>query len=297
MKDLKGICVPICTTFDKSGDRIDEGALLTHVDRLLDAGVHTILSCGGTGEFAYLTETERRQIHQLIGKHVRGKAKFVVQSSAVSTRDTIENAKFAEGLGADAIMVLPPYFEGPTMDGVIWHYEHVAGAIKTPIVVYNIPQHTNKDVTPELFSELLKIDNIRYIKDSTGDLTRIQQLLATGGKVLNGGDTLAFQALVAGCPGVIWGGANAVPKEAVQLYDLVTGGKLAEAAALWQRILPVQIFFWTHDYNSAVKAATNLLGGKVGICRKPALPLKESEIDALKQALAPLSRVPAAALT
>ena len=295
MKELKGICVPICTTFDATGDRLDDGALLAHVDWLLDAGVHTILSYGGTGEFAYLTEAERRHIHQLIGKHVQGKANFVVQSSAISTRDTIENARFAESLGPDAIMVLPPYFEGPTMDGVMWHYEHVAKAVKTPIVVYNIPQHTNKDVTPELFSRLLEIDNIRYIKDSSGNLTRIQELIATGGGILNGGDSLMFQALVAGCPGVIWGGANAMPKEAVRLYDLVAGGKLSEAAALCQKILPAQIFFWTHDYNSAVKAATNLLGGNVGICRKPALPLKETEVEALRRSLAPLTGIHAAA--
>lgn len=290
MSDLKGICVPICTPFDKSGDKVDEGALAAHVDGLLDAGVHMILSCGGTGEFAYLTETERRRIHTLVGKQVQGKAHFIVQSSAISTRDTIENAKVAESLGAEAIMVLPPYFEGPTMDGVMWHYEHVAKAIKTPIVIYNIPQHTNRDVTPELFARLLKIENIQYIKDSTGNLTRIQQLVATGGKVFNGGDTLMFPALMGGCNRVIWGGANATPREAVQLYELFAAGKLAEASALWKRILPAQIFFWTHDYNSAVKAATNLLGGKVGICRKPALPLTDGEVTELRQALAALGR-------
>ena len=140
MSELKGVCVPACTPFDKTGDNVDEKALSAHIERLLEAGVHAVVSCGGTGEFAYLSEAERRQIHQLIAKRVHGRSKFVAQSSAVSTRDTIENAKFAEGLGADAVMILPPYFEGPTMDGVMWHYETVARAIKTPIVVYNIIQ-------------------------------------------------------------------------------------------------------------------------------------------------------------
>jgi 4-hydroxy-tetrahydrodipicolinate synthase len=290
MSELKGVCVPACTPFDKSGDNVDEKALSAHLERLLEAGVHAVVSCGGTGEFAYLSESERRQIHQLIAKRVHSRARFVAQSSAVSTRDTIENAKFAEGLGADAVMILPPYFEGPTMDGVTWHYETVARAIKTPIIVYNIPQNTNRDITPDLFSRLLEIDNIQYIKDSTGDFTRIQQLIATGGKVLNGGDTLAFPALVAGCPGLIWGGVNATPKEAVRLYDLVVKGDLNTAAALWKTILPAQIFYWTHDYNSSVKAATNLLGGNVGICRKPALPLPEDDLANLKAALSVLGR-------
>lgn len=290
MSELKGICVPACTPFDKSGDNVNEKALSAHLDRLVEAGVHGIVSCGGTGEFAYLTETERRQIHQIIAKLVRGKATFIAQASAVSTRDTIENAKFAEGLGADALMILPPYFEGPTMDGVMWHYEAVARAIKTPIVVYNIPQNTNRDVTPDLFARLLEIDNIQYIKDSTGDFTRIQQLIATGGKVLNGGDTLAYAALVAGCPGVIWGGANAMPKEAVRLFDLVAKGDLNGAATVWKAMLPAQIFYWTHDYNSSVKAATNLLGGDVGICRKPALPLSDADLAELKDALKSVGR-------
>jgi 4-hydroxy-tetrahydrodipicolinate synthase len=288
MSELKGICVPACTPFDKSGDNVDEKALSAHIERLLEAGVHAVVSCGGTGEFAYLSEAERRQIHQLIATRVHGKSRFVAQSSAVSTRDTIENAKFAESLGADALMILPPYFEGPTMDGVMWHYETVARAIKTPIIVYNIPQNTNRDITPDLFKRLLEIENIQYIKDSTGDFTRIQQLIATGGKVLNGGDTLAFPALVAGCPGLIWGGVNATPKEAVHLYEVVTKGDLKAAATLWKTLLPAQIFYWTHDYNSSVKAATNLLGGNVGICRKPALPLPESELAELKAALSAL---------
>jgi 4-hydroxy-tetrahydrodipicolinate synthase len=290
MSELKGVCVPTCTPFDKSGDSVDEKAVSAHLERLLEAGVHAVVSCGGTGEFAYLTEPERRRIHEVVGKQVRGKAGFVAQVSAISTRDTIENAKAAQDLGADALMVLPPYFEGPTMDGVMWHYETVARAVKTPIIVYNIPQNTNRDITPELFSRLLQIDNIQYIKDSTGDFTRIQQLIATGGKVLNGGDTLAFPALVAGCPGLIWGGVNATPNEAVRLYELVAKGDLNAAAALWKTILPAQIFYWTHDYNSSVKAATNLLGGKVGICRKPALPLGDAEIAELKLALGALGR-------
>lgn len=288
MADLKGICVPVCTPFDKSGDRIDEGALRAHVDSMIEAGVHIVLSAGGTGEFAYLTEEERRRVHKIVGKQAAGRARFIAHSSAISTRDAIENSKFAEGLGADAVMLLPPYFEGPTLDGVLYHYERVAGSIATPIVVYNIPQNTHRDMTPEVLARLLQFDNIRYIKDSTGDLVRIQQLVAMGARVFNGGDPLAFQALAAGCIGCIWGGVNAMPREAVRLYELVSAGKLADAAALWQRLLPAQIFFWTHDYNPSVKLATNLLGRKVGACRMPLQPLGKEDQRELKRALAAL---------
>jgi 4-hydroxy-tetrahydrodipicolinate synthase len=211
-----------------------------------------------------------------------------VQTSAINTADTIANSKAAADMGADAIMVLPPYFEGPTMDGVCWHYEAVARAVDLPLVVYNIPQNTNIDITPEIFSKLMKVGNIQYIKDSTSSLVRIQQLVATGGKIFNGGDPIAFQALLAGCVGCIWGAVNAMPKEAVALYRLVAAGKLAEAAELWKRMLPAQLFFWTHDYNPSIKAATNLAGRKIGDCRKPLQSLSEADMAQLRAAVAPL---------
>ena len=174
------------------------------------------------------------------------------------------------------------------MDGVKWHYEKVARTVPLPLVVYNIPQNTNIDITPEIFAELMKIENIQYIKDSTASLVRIQQLVATGGKIFNGGDPIAFQALLAGCIGCIWGAVNAMPREAVELYRLVSAGKLTEAARLWQRLLPAQLFFWTHDYNPSIKAATTIAGRRIGECRKPLQTLSESDLGELRRAMAPL---------
>jgi 4-hydroxy-tetrahydrodipicolinate synthase len=212
----------------------------------------------------------------------------MVQTSAINTVDTIEESKHAEGLGADAVMVLPPYFEGPDRAGVVYHYEKVAGALKTPVMVYNIPQATNIDITPDLYGELLQVENIRYIKDSTGSLIRIQELLAVGGSVFNGADPIAFEALIAGCPGCIWGAVNAMPGEAVQLFDLVASDKLNEARDLWRRLVPAQLFFWSHIYNAAVKQATNLSGRPVGPCRDPVRPLTEDQQSGLSEALSPL---------
>ena len=289
MTKLNGICVPICTPFDESGERLDEGALRNHVDSMIEAGVHIVLVCGGTGEFAYLRADEKRRIAEIAGRHIDGRARFMVQTSAINTADAIEYAKHAEGLGADAVMVLPPYFEGPDRNGVRDHYERIARATRTPIMVYNIPQATNIDITPDFFRELLEIEGIEYIKDSTADLVRIQQLLTTGGTVFNGADPIAFAALLAGCPGCVWGAVNAMPAEAVALYDMITSGKLAEARALWQRMLPFQLFLWEHIYNAAAKAATNLSGRPVGPCRLPVQPLEPAELAALETALAALA--------
>ena len=288
MKELKGICSALCTPFTEDGEKVDETGLRNHIDSMIEAGVHIILVCAGTGEFAYLRPEERKSIAAIAAKHMDGRADLIVQTSAINTADTIEFSKHAEGVGADCLLILPPYFEGPDNDGVYYHFEKISEAIEIPIMVYNLPQHTGIDITPDFLKRLMEIDKVQYIKDSMGDLVRIQELLTTGAKVFNGGDPIAFYSLLAGCPGCVWGAVNAMPKEAVDLYDFVVSDRLCEARDLWKRMFPANSFFWSHVYNASVKAATNLSGRKVGPCRKPVQPLTDPEMRELKDALKPL---------
>jgi len=290
MKELKGICAASCTPFKEDGEKLDESALKEHIDYLIDAGVHIILVCGGTGEFAYLRPEEKKRIASISAKHINGRAAFMVQTSAINTIDAINNAKYAEDVGADALLVLPPYFEGPDAEGVFYHYEQISNAINIPIVAYNIPVHSGFDITPEFFRRLMEIDNVRYIKDSTGDLTRIRKLVKVTenkAKVFNGSDPIAFESLMAGTVGCIWGAVNVMPKQCVQLYNLITEGDLISARKLWKKMFPANMFFWSHVYNSSVKTATNLVGRKIGECRKPVLPLNDSDLAELKDTLKP----------
>jgi 4-hydroxy-tetrahydrodipicolinate synthase len=281
MTELSGVCVPVCTLFNDDDETIDERGYLRHIDRMIETKTDIILACGGTGEFAYLTTEEKRRLVEITGKHIENRASFIAQTSAISLRDTIDATKHAADHGADALMILPPYFEGPDAAGVYHHFEKVAEATDLPIMVYNIPVHSGFDITPDFFSKLLEIDNIKYIKDSTGDLIRIQELLQTSGKVFNGGDPITYPALAAGCVGCVWGAINFIPEEAVELYALVEEGKLGEANQLWQRLLPSQLFIWTHVYNSAVKSAANYRGFNVGQCRAPVLPLSNQDLSIL----------------
>lgn len=285
MSDLSGVCVPVCTVFDPSGASIDEGRYLAHIDRMLDAKVDIILPCGGTGEFAYLSSDEKKRLIEITGKHIQGRAKMIAQTSAIYLADTINTTQHAADHGADAVMVLPPYFEGPDARGVMSHYEAVAKCSSAPLMVYNIPVHSGFDVTPEMFAALLEIDGIEYIKDSTGDFIRIQELIQTGGKVFNGGDPITYQALVAGCVGCVWGSVNFLPDEAVALFRMVREGDLSAGAALWKKLIGSQLFVWSHVYNAAVKAAANHRGFDVGDCRDPVLPMTDSEAAELFESL------------
>jgi len=291
MKKLKGICAASCTPFKEGGEEVDENALKEQLDYLIEAGVHIILVCGGTGEFAYLRPEEKKRIVEVSAKHINGRTDLMVQASAINTVDAIDYAKHAEDAGADGLLVLPPYFEGPGADGVYYHYEKIANAVNIPIIAYNFPVNSGFDITPQFFKRLMEIDNIKYIKDSTGDLIRIRELIkvaADKGKVFVGADPITFESLIAGSIGCIWGAANVMPKECVQLYDLIRTNNLIKAKELWERMLPANLFFWNHPYNPSIKAATNLSGRRVGECRKPVQPLKDSELAELKEALKPL---------
>jgi 4-hydroxy-tetrahydrodipicolinate synthase len=288
MNRLEGICVPICTPFADEGKRVDERALRTHIDSMLEAKVHIIAVCGGTGEFPFLSEPEKRQIAEIAATHINGRCQLIVQTSAIRTEDAIENSKHAESIGATALLILPPYFEGPGEAGVRWHFEQIGKAIKIPVMVYNIPQFSGFDITPEVFSRLREIDCIRYIKDSTANMLRIEQLAASGASVFNGCDYLNLYSLMAGGAGCFWGGANAMPKEAVRLYDLYRAGKLTEALALWRRMQPLNKLLWTLPFNSVAKASANLSGRIVGECRRPVLPLTTDQLAAVRDAMAPL---------
>jgi len=241
---------------------------------------------GGTGEFPFLTSAEKRQIAEVAAKRIAGRAKLIVQTSTLRTEDGVENAKHAAGIGADTLLILPPFFEGPGEDGVRWHYEQIAKAVKTPIMVYNIPVFSGFDITPAVYKRLSEIENIQYIKDSTGSMLRIEQLVAQGAGVFNGCDYLNFYSFIAGAPGVFTGSGNAIAAELVQLYDLVKAGKLSEAAALWPRLRPLSMLLWEEPFNPVAKASSNLSGRSVGECRMPVPPLNAEQMTKVKAAYA-----------
>jgi 4-hydroxy-tetrahydrodipicolinate synthase len=285
---LQGICTPSCTPFKGAKQEFDEVTYLKHLDWLLESGVHIIATSGGTGEYAHLSREERRRIAEVTAKHIKGRAKLIVQTSEVRTSDAIETSKHAEGIGADAMLVLPAIFEGADENGVFGHYEAIAKAVKTPIMAYNIPQSTGFDITPEFFKRLMQISSVQYIKDSTGDLMRIEQLIANGANLFNGCDYFPLYAMMAGAMGCFWGGSNCTPREAVQLYNLCKESKYVEANNLWKKMKPFNTFLWSNVYNPVVKAACRYLGHDLGDCRLPVLPLGKDKVKEMEQTLAPL---------
>jgi 4-hydroxy-tetrahydrodipicolinate synthase len=294
MSKLEGICVPICTPFEDNGASLDVAALEANIDSLIENGVHIIAVNGGTGEFPFLSEPEKRQIAEIAAKRIDGRIKLVVQTSAIRTEDAIENSKHAEGVGADAVLILPPYFEGPGEEGVRWHYEQIAKSIKTSIMAYNIPVFTQFDITPEIFARFSEIEGVDYIKDSTANPVRIEQLVGQGAGVFCGCDFLNFFSLINGAPGLFSGSGNAAPKELATLWDLVQAGKMEEAAKLWKKLQPLSRLLWTLPFNPVAKAASSMAGREVGLCRMPVPPLSTDEMKQVEEAVAAFAGQPVA---
>lgn len=289
MSKLEGVCVPICTPFKDNGAALDIPAFEANIDSLIGNGVHIIAVNGGTGEFPFLSEPEKRRLAEVACKRVDGRARVIVQTSAIRTEDAVENSRHAEGIGADAVLVLPPYFEGPGEEGVRWHYEQVARAIRTPIMAYNIPVYTQFDITPEVFARFSEIDGVDYIKDSTADPSRIEKLAGQGAKVFCGCDFLNFFALVNGAAGLFTGSGNVAPAQIRRLWDLVQSKDYGEAEKVWRRLQPISRLLWTLPFNPVAKAGSDMTGRKVGPCRMPVPPLKAEEMKRVEAAVAALS--------
>ena len=288
MADIKGINLAMQTPFKKDG-AVDHSRFEALIDQYLETGMHGFVLSSGTGQHAYLTESECNKLFEIGVKRIDGQATVICQSSALNLDEVIRRSKAAQDLGADAVMVLPPFFEGPTHDdGVFAFYERVNEAISIDIVGYNIPSATGIELSPELFKRLNELGHFNYIKDSSGDFAKQQALLATGGKILNGADPIAPYSFIAGCTGTIWGCANFFPREAVRLYDLVQAKKYDEATALWAGMFPSVAYCWFNDYIPAVKAACRQMGFDGGTVRAPVCEIGPEEEAKLAAALAPL---------
>lgn len=288
MANLAGVNLAMQTPFKEDG-AIDFAAFEELVDRYVDAGVHGIVFGSGTGQHPYLTEEECNKLYELGAGRVKGRCNVICQTSALNLDEVVRRSRHAESIGADAIMVLPPYFEGPTDDdGLFEFYKEVDAAIGIDIVGYNIPQATGIAVSPALLRKLSELPNYKYIKDSAGDIITHQEFISTGVNVLNGCDPTTLFAFLAGAKGAIWGAANFMPSEAVKLYNLVQAGDVSAAFALWGKMLPSLLFIWRTEYVASVLHASKLRGFGPGRVRKPLRALSQDNADQLKKALASL---------
>jgi 4-hydroxy-tetrahydrodipicolinate synthase len=284
---FSGVNLAITTPFDAQG-KVDYARFESLIERYLATGMHGFVLSSGTGMHVYLSEDESKELVAFGAKVINGRARVIAQTSALLVEDVVERTRHAKDCGADGVMVLPPFFEGPTDDqGIIDFYSSVSEA-GLPIIGYNVPQAVGVEVTPSLFKRLCEIPNFVSVKDSSGDLAAQASLSRTGLPTLNGADPLAPYALFAGAAGLIWGGANLAPKTCVALANAATEGKWAEVQQIWTSLAPVMSLIWQGDYVQSVYAGAQIMGFDAGNPRRPLAHLAEEKFGALREALAPL---------
>ena len=288
MSKLRGINLAMQTPFHADGS-IDWKRWDALIDQYLETGMHGFVLSSGTGQHAYLTEAECNRLFETGIKRINGLARVTCQTSALNMDEVIRRSRTAADLGADALMILPPFFEGPKHDdGIFKFYETINNAVKCDIIGYNIPGATGIELNPTLYKRLMQLSNFKYIKDSSGDLAKTQALIACGGQILNGADPIAPFTFMLRTAGTIWGCANIFPREAVRLFELIEVGKIKEGLALWKRMFPIVNYCWQNDYIPAVKAACRQMGFDGGTVRAPVCEVGAEAEAQIAEALAPL---------
>jgi 4-hydroxy-tetrahydrodipicolinate synthase len=281
---FRGVCASSITPFDGRGG-LDLTLLKPHIDWLISEGVHAISPLGSSGEFCALECDDRKRVLEAALEANGGRVPVVAGTHHYSTRLTIELSKHAEKNGADALLIVPPYYMAPTPAQVMDYYRSLADAVSIPIVVYhNIPL-TSVDLKTSHLAQLFNERAIGGVKMSNSEPDRICELLqATGGKlfIYAGIDTVAFEGLSHGAHGWISGIPSMVPRAARELYDAIAlRGDLAGARELWTKLAPLMRLQFSSYHNkgegahwfSTMKATLNMIGPPVGDPEPPVQPL------------------------
>lgn len=290
---LKGIFAPIPTPF-KEG-QIDLTVLRSNLERWNETNLHGLLVLGSNGEAAYLKEEEKLTVVNTVVKEAKRNKTVLVGTGLESTQDTISLTERVADLGAHGAVVLPPHFfkRAMTSEALVDHFTRIADAVSIPIFIYNMPANTGINIPAEVVIKLSKHPNIVGVKDSSGDIVQIQNVIngvCEGFSVLAGSGSYVFPTLVCGGHGGICAIGNIAPYELVQIYDLVALEDYGNARKLQLSLLALNHAVTAKYGVSGLKAAMELVGLGGGDPRLPLRPLPEkavAEIQELLRQLAP----------
>ncbi|MGA1861687.1 4-hydroxy-tetrahydrodipicolinate synthase [Deferribacter thermophilus] len=283
---FKGSIVAIVTPM-KDG-KVDEAKLRELVEFQIEKGTDGIVPCGTTGESATLTYEEHCQVIDIVIDQVKGRVPVIAGTGSNSTHETIFLTKHAKEAGADAALVITPYYNKPTQKGLYEHFKAVAEAVDIPIILYNVPGRTAVNMLPETVIELSKIKNIVGVKEASGSLDQAAEIIAgtdDSFALLSGEDSLTYPLLCLGAKGVISVATNIVPELMAELVDSFFAGDINKAKELHYKLFPLfkAIFFETNPI--PVKKALYLMGLIEDEIRLPLVPMTEANTERLRKVL------------
>ena len=285
MKKFRGTFTVMVTPFTDDSLEINYEVLGKFVDWQIKEGIHGLIALGSTGEFLSLNEEERYNVSKAVVERASGRVPVLIGTGAENTWDVIKYSRDAESLGADGVMIIPPFYSTPTETELFNHFQKVADSISIPIMVYNNPATANVDITPKIVKVLSEIENISYIKESTMDVTRVRDIIRLcEDEMIVFGGIMGYESFMNGAEGWVSVGSNIMPLEFAKLFNVnVIEKNIDESRKIYRYILPIIELVGQHRYTPATKAALKLMGLNVGSPRPPRLPSSGSDLIWVKE--------------
>ncbi len=283
---FEGTHTALITPFRKG--QVDEEALRALVERQIEAGIDGLVPCGSTGESATLSHLEHRRVVEIVIETAAGRVPVIAGTGSNSTREAIELTLHAKQAGAQGALLLSPYYNKPTQEGIFAHYAAVARETAFPIIVYNIPGRTASNLSAETVARLARLDHVVGIKEASGDLDQMAHVIARSPAdfaVLSGDDSLTLPLLSIGGKGVISTSANIAPESMCALVERFRSGDVSGAREIHYQLLPLFDALFCETNPIPVKAAAAALGWCDDEIRLPLTQMVDAHLEHLKVVL------------
>jgi 4-hydroxy-tetrahydrodipicolinate synthase len=282
-----GVVVALVTPFTED-ERLDEERLASHVRYLVDAGLNGLIPTGGSGEYANLTPDERRRVVELTIEAAEGRVPVAVGALGLSTWEAVAVAEHAAEAGADAVMLLPPYYIATSTAGILHHFTTVAERSGLPIIAYNNPPRTARTIDVKILSELADLDAVVAVKDCDRDFNSITaKIRATRGRItyMCGDDDLVYPSLALGADGAVMAMPNLAPKLSLALYEAWTSGDTRRGLELHEIFVRLVNVRKIPNHPGPLKEMMALAGRPVGPGRRPLMPMSPAEREVVLAAM------------
>jgi 4-hydroxy-tetrahydrodipicolinate synthase len=289
---FNGALTAIVTPF-RDGE-VDERALRDHIEWQIQSGVDGIVPCGSTGESATLTHAEHDRVIKITIEQTRRRVPVVAGTGSNATAEAIRLTAAAREMGADGALLLSPYYNKPTQDGIFRHYKTIATAVDLPLIVYNIPGRTASNIAPETFARLCEIRNIVGIKEASGSMDQVSDIRRLCGDrltILSGDDALTVPIMALGGKGVIATTSNIMPREMHDLAAAGLAGDFTRAREIHYKIMPVVRNLFTETNPIPLKQALAFMGRCANELRMPLCPMSAPAAEKLKAAMKELKLI------
>lgn len=286
MSLFKGLGVAMITPFDKNGVNFDAAGKI--IEHIIGGGASSLIVLGTTGEPSTMSQTECDDMIRFTIEKTAKRVPVIVGAGTNSTEKTIQSSLNAERLGADGLLIVTPYYNKCTQNGLVAHYKAVAESVKTPIITYSVPGRTGVNILPETALRLSDIKNIVAIKEASGNIDQVQEIIRlTKGKtdVYLGDDNLTYTGMALGAKGVISVVGNVIPDKMSTLTSLMLNGEYDKARELNFKLCPIYKALFVEVNPIPVKWAMNYIGLNAGVPRLPLTPLDEKFEGTLKNVL------------